>query len=189
MNTPIKAAVIAALVAGSAFADEVVTEGSAPPKAASTDHYIGISTGANLGLLQVDVMQDHFYAFASTTLGVPLLTNGDVAVGTLGLGYAFTLSDNGDSKWLFDVYGQGMGGRMNMTNYGGNAGFGGIGFGVGVRFLHKSGFMIAFKLPVFGAGFGDAASPNGSFNGSASLGTYYLGYLASSAPFTIGFRF
>jgi len=189
MKTPIKAVVIAALVAGSAFANEGLSD-TGPTKSASTDQYIGISTGSNLGLVQIDVMRDHLYAFGSTTLGVPLLTNGDVAVGTVGIGYAFTLSDDGDSKWLFDVYGQGMAGRMNMNGgFTGDSGFGGLGFGVGVRFLHRSGFMIAFKLPVFGAGFGDAASTNGSFNGAASVGTYYLGYLASSAPFTVGFRF
>jgi hypothetical protein len=170
--------------------EATVSEVSAAELKAPSTHAFGIHTGVNVGLVQVDAMYDHFYGFASTTLGVPLLSNGDIAIGNVGLGYTTALSSPGESMWYFDIYGQGLAGKMNLSGIQGTpSGYGAIGLGVGIRYLHRSGFTVGFKLPVFGMSFGDAVSSGGSFSGPTSLGLYYLGNLFSSAPVTIGFRF
>jgi hypothetical protein len=153
-----------------------------------SERSFGIHTGVNIGLIQLDAQYDHFYAYASTTLGIPLITNGNDFVGNVGLGYTVALSSPAESMWFFDMYAQGLGGKMALSTNTPSS-YGALGLGVGLRYLHRSGFTIGFKLPVFGVSFGDAVSSNGSFNGASSLGGYYLGNLMSSAPLTLGFRF
>jgi hypothetical protein len=153
-----------------------------------SEHSFGISTGVNIGLIQVDAQYGHFYGFASTTLGVPLVSNGADAVGALGLGYTVALSSPSESMWYFDMYALGMGGKLTSYAPSGSS-YGALGVGVGLRYLHRSGFTMGFKLPLFGASFGDSVNLNGSFNGATSLSNFYFGYLMSSAPLTLGFRF
>src|SRR5450432_1575468 len=159
--------------------EATVSEAAVSGEKAVSTHSFGIHTGVNVGLVQVDAMYDHFYGFASTTLGVPLLSSGDIAIGNVGLGYTTALSSPGESMWYFDIYGQGLAGKMNLSGLQSGSGFGAIGLGVGIRYLHRSGFTVGFKLPVFGVSFGDAVSSGGSFNGPNSLAYYYLGNVLS----------
>ncbi len=161
----------------------------APASLAPSEHYFGIHTGVNLGMIQVDMMSGRFYGAASTTLGVPLLSNGQWVVGNVMLGYNLAISSPNESMWYFDIFAQVLPGRLQLSGNSGG-GYCGFGFGVGLRYLHRSGLTLGLRLPVFGFGFGDAANDgNGSFNGPSSVGSYYLANLASSSIFTIGFRF
>jgi hypothetical protein len=161
-------------------------EVAAQPQAETppSTRYVGLHTGLNLGLVQVDMMRDHLYGFASTALGTPLLSNGQIFVANVGFGYSIAISSPGESMWYFDLFGQVMPGAMNGSYLG-------VGAGVGLRYLHRSGFTLGLKLPVFGMSLGDAVSSaaGGHFDGSTSLGYYYLGNLMSATPLTIGFRF
>ncbi len=80
-----------------------------------SEHSFGIHTGVNIGLVQLDAQYDHFYGYASTTLGIPLITNGNDFIGNVGLGYTVALSSPAESMWFFDMYAQGLGGKMALS--------------------------------------------------------------------------
>jgi hypothetical protein len=196
MHNSIKVVVISMVVAGAGFAQEQQQPTQPPPPppvpvaeqsvlpSAPLDRSFGVHTGINVGLLELDGQVGHLYGFASSALGIPLLSNGSTVVGALGIGYTVQLSSGDGSGWYFDLFGEGQGGKLLGNSHAA------IGMGVGLRYLHRSGFTMGFKLPVFGMSVGDASKDgNGQFSGPASLGNYYLGYLCSQAPLTLGFRF
>ena len=119
----------------------LVAEAKAPVAAVAVvdPHSIGVHLGANVGLLAIDVHQGRFYGFLAANAGVPLLTNGGMGAGVLGLGASFAISAPAESMWFFDAF------KMIKQP------FVGVGPGVGFPYLHRSGFVFGVKIPIFGA--------------------------------------
>lgn len=154
---------------------------AAPPAAVPTvvkDTSVAVQVGFNLGLLAVEVQAGHFYGFGAGNVGIPLVTNGQAGAFAIGLGYTFALSTPSESMWFMDLYGLGnpgwLGGSILM----------GIGAGIGVRFLHRSGFTLGFKLPIFGAAVSSAGTTT-----AAAVGLFYLANAIALPVFSLGYRF
>lgn len=173
-----------------------------PPPAAAADSttavappsqtYFGVHVGLNLGLVSVDAMINRFYVFAAGNFGVPLVTNGGVGAVIAGIGYNIAISQPGDSMWFMDFIGMVPVGWLQTGCFVSpcpNQPYGGFGVGVGFRLLHRSGFTLGFKIPVFGFTVGPAASAGSGFQGASSVGLFYLAALIALPLVSFGFRF
>jgi hypothetical protein len=152
---------------------------------ADAERPIGLHAGLNLGLIVVDAHLDSIYGFVASALGVALITEGEGAVGVMGIGYSFALSPRGETMWMFDLFGEACGGNLAITQNKQDALTGGLGLGVGFRWLHHSGFVLGFKVPVFGA----AIANRGIGNVGKSVGFFYLANLISLPLISLGYRF
>lgn len=156
------------------------------PREVVSDHSIGIHVGVNLGLFAFDVHQGHFYAFAAANAGIPLVSNGSIGAFAIGFGYSTTISRPDESMWFMDFFVEALPGWQQQ-----NARFGtadlvvGVGGGLGFRYLHRSGFTMGFKLPVFGASF----STQSNFSAAQSVGVFYLFNGIALPIISFGYRF
>ena len=158
----------------------------------------GLYLGVNLALIGVELQVGRFYGFVAGNIGIPLVTNGGLGAAVLGLGYNVPLSAPGESMWFMDFYGEALPGWVSVYRYDTPYGaqgtpFVGLGIGVGFRFLHRSGFTLGFKVPIFGLAVGPGAGGVGNTGlaptGSQLVGTYYLANLIALPIVSLGFRF
>jgi hypothetical protein len=149
-----------------------------PPVEPVKDISVSVQLAINVGLVSVDVQVKRFYAFTSGNVGVPLLSNGLIGAFAIGTGYTFALSQPGDSMWFMDLFGLANPGWMS------GAPFLGIGAGLGLRFLHRSGFTMGFKLPLLGGVIG--ANQSGT---AAAVGYFFLANAIALPVVSFGYRF
>jgi hypothetical protein len=166
------------------MANEQPQEKSVPPIVNNTS--LSIQLGVNVGLLAVDIQVRNFYAFAAANLGVPLLTNGDMGAFAAGAGYTIALSRPSESMWFMDFLGianpawMGRNWQSNKLQ----AGIG-LGAGVGLRYLHHSGFTLGLKLPLLG-GFIYNGGPQ---EVSKTVGYFFLANAIALPVVSLGYRF
>lgn len=180
---PVDVAAPPPVVPPPAVGNPVVPRVPAPPPV--EDRSVGIHVAVNLGLFAFDVHQGHFYGFVSANAGIPLVSNGDIGAFALGLGYSAPLSHPDESMWFLDFFFEALPGWWNLGSRLNPSFFVGAGVGLGFRYLHRSGFTVGFKLPVFGASFSSAVG----FTAAASVGTYYLFNAIALPVISFGYRF
>jgi hypothetical protein len=171
---------VSILTSAVGLADEAaVVEERAP------DRSIGAHVAVNVGLFALDAQLGHFYAFGAGNLGVPLLTDGRAGFGMIGAGYTFALGPITESHWQVDMMGLATAGRIDSYQT-----LGGVGVGVGFRYLHTSGFTFGAKIPVFGATLplGGSSPFGGPYTGAASLGNFYLASFITLPCVSFGYR-
>lgn len=154
------------------------------PREVVSDRSVGIHVGVNLGLFAFDVHQARFYAFAAANAGVPLVSNGNIGAFAIGFGYSAPISRPDESMWHMDFFIDALPGWVQLGGFGPSLVVG-VGGGLGFRYLHRSGFTMGFKLPVFGASFSSASS----FNTTASVGYFYLFSAIALPVISFGYRF
>lgn len=156
------------------------------------NHYVSVSTGINLGLIEFDIASGHLIASFSTAAGVAMVTNGQFAVAEVRVGYAFALSSPGETMWFFDLFVEALPGHaVNGSGFPpshtpGEGLYCGFGVALGFRYVHRSGLVLGFKLPLVGFGVGEWV------DGEDALGnllSYYAAHAFSSSLFTLGLRF
>jgi hypothetical protein len=163
-----------------------VAPGSTPaPREVVSDRSIGIHVGLNLGLFAFDVHQGHVYAFVAANAGVPLVSNGSVGAFALGMGYSTALSRPDESMWFMDFFVDALPGWVRTSGLNTPDLVVGVGGGLGFRYLHRSGFTLGFKVPVFGASF--TTQPN--VDTAQSVGSFYLFNLIALPIISFGYRF
>ncbi|MBL8952172.1 MAG: hypothetical protein JNK82_15425 [Myxococcaceae bacterium] len=201
MKSALLTAVTLLAVSFDAYADETpppppppaaAAEPAPTPPAAVVDDAlpttIGIHVGLNLGLFSVDAQAGHFYGFIAGNAGIPLVSNGNLGSVVAGVGYTFALTQ-GESRWMMDVLGIVPVGWMQNFSTNGRDIYGGAGVGVGFRYLHRSGFTLGFKVPVFGFTLGTPVANAGGSAGATSVGLFYLANAISLPVVSFGFRF
>lgn len=156
-----------------------------PPREPVSDHSIGIHVGVNLGLFAFDVHQGRFYAFAAANAGIPLVSNGSIGAFALGFGYSTPISRPDESMWFMDFFVEALPGWQQSFNFNTPDLVVGVGGGLGFRYLHRSGFTMGFKLPVFGAAF----STQATFSAAQSVGAFYLFNAIALPIISFGYRF
>jgi hypothetical protein len=156
------------------------------------DHYVSVSTGINLGLIEFDLVSDHLIASVSTAMGIALVTNGQFSVAEVRVGYAIALSPPGDSMWFFDAFVEALPGRV-VSSLGFPVGhtaheglYCGFGLALGFRYVHRSGMVLGFKLPLVGFSVGEWVDGD---DPGTNLLSYYAAHAFSSSLFTLGLRF
>lgn len=155
------------------------------PREVVSDHSVGIHVGVNLGLFAFDVHQGRFYAFAAANAGIPLVSNGSIGAFALGFGYSAALSRPDESMWFMDFFVEALPGWQQSFNFSTPNLVVGVGGGLGFRYLHRSGFTMGFKLPVFGASF----STQTNFSASQSVGAFFLFNAIALPIISFGYRF
>lgn len=145
---------------------------------------IGVHVALHLGLFAADLQRGHFYAFVSANAGVPMVSNGETGAFALGLGATTAVSRPAPSMWYMDVFGEVLPG-WNMGINGEHRPLVAVGAGLGFRYLHRSGFVLGFKMPVFGMSF--PALQN--FSAAESVGGYYVFNLIALPMVSFGYRF
>jgi hypothetical protein len=168
------------------------------PDPALPTHYVSLQTGINVGLLELSMQSGHFVAGFSTTVGWPTLSSGQYFVGDFRFGYAWALSPPDETMWFFDLVADVLPGRIAQSSGGfGRSGdrneglFCAGGIALGFRYLHRSGLVVGFRLPLVGLGFGDFLSRqhDGNFDFGTSMAAWYLALGMSSSLVTLGLRF
>lgn len=116
----------------------------AQPVPSPGERFFAVHVAVNVGLVGVELQRDRLYAFADGNIGVPFISRFAQIAFALGVGYSHPISEPGASRWYGELFG--------LINPGASTGTGyvGLGVGVGLRYLHSSGFTVGLKLPVFG---------------------------------------
>ncbi|MFT3841986.1 MAG: hypothetical protein QM723_33655 [Myxococcaceae bacterium] len=158
-------------------------------------HFVSLQTGINFGLIEVGFQSDHFVGSISTNVGWAVTSNGQQLAGDIRAGYAWALSPPGDTMWFFDLTVDLLPGRIANGLVGPfgdpNQGlFFAFGASVAFRYVHRSGLVLGFRLPLVGLSFGDWVNhQHDSFDFGTSMSGWYLGLGLSSSIFTLGLRF
>jgi hypothetical protein len=152
---------------------------------ATEERPFGVHAGLNAGLVILDADRDGLYGFGTLALGAAMLTQGKATLGVLGVGVSFPLGPPDDTMWVFDLFGEVSGGNTFISPPPGDTVFGAVGVGLGFRWLHHSGFVLGFKLPLFGA----AIATKVSLQPGDAVGVFYLANLLALPLVSLGYRF
>lgn len=200
MNAPPLALVLAVLSTPAAAQESAPppppqVEAEAAPQieaAPPSTRYFGVTLAANLGLVGIEAQVGSLYAFASANLGIPLLTDGTEGGGAIGIGYTRALSTPRESMWYFDAFATVLPGFHSAMGGGWRGEFVcGIGLGAGVRYLHRSGLTVGFKVPLLGVAVGPGTRSlyTADYRTSEMTARFYLGALIGLPIASVGYRF
>jgi hypothetical protein len=164
------------------------TEPAAPDAAApERERVIGVHFGLSVSLA-VDAQWRLFYGFVNGNVLFPLTTvTGNAAWMALAFGAGFTVPLERGHRWYADLVGQ-----VLPLYLGSPYTYVGMGLGFGLRYLARSGFTFAVKLPVLGYAARVGRSPYGydsSFRAGYGFGYYYLAGLMGLPLVSVGYRF
>lgn len=150
----------------------------AVPERELGDFELSVKLALHIGLLTADVQVGHFYFFVAGNVGIPLLSNGQIGAFAGGPAFTFALSEKAESMWFMDL--------QALVNPGWISGrpFVGLGAGLGLRYLHKNGFTLAFKLPLLGGAIG--ASSGGT---AEAVAYFYLANAIALPVVSLGYHF
>lgn len=147
------------------------------------DNSVSVQLGVNIGLLAADLQIRNFYLFGAGNIAVPLITDGGVSAFATGAGYTFALSKPAESMWFMDLLG-----ILNpaRTNWLAADKWGlGLGAGIGLRYLHHSGFTMGLKLPLLGA----YIDNGGEQSTQSSVALFFLANAIALPVVSLGYRF
>jgi hypothetical protein len=165
------------------------------PSATVCERSFGLHLGINGGTLGAEWQHGHVMGFVSFSAAVTV-----IAVATAGSygshfgavagggGYTFPLSYPGRSMWFMDVFGELVPSWYHQPFQGDQVHFG-IGAGIGLRFLHESGFTFSVKVPVLGYAIG--GHDELGFNApdpQAGAGLFYMFSLLGTPIISFGYR-
>jgi hypothetical protein len=173
----------ALLIASLLAADEEPPDVSG--RVALEERPVGVHAAVSLGLISIDANAAGLYGFASCAVGIALLSEGRFTVGVLGIGYSFALSPPGETMWVIDMFAEATGGQLMIASSSQPSMVGGFGLGFGFRWLHQSGFVLGFKLPIVGV----ATAGSARMNIGDALGAFYWANVLSLPLMSLGYRF
>ncbi len=156
-------------------------------------HYVSVQTGVNLGMIELSIASGHFVAAVSTSPGWAVVSNGQEMAADFRAGYSWALSPEDETMWFFDLVVDAIPARVG-TSFGRQPNEGLLfasGLAIGFRYVHRSGLVLGFRLPILGLAFGDwiSGQHDGNFDFGTSMGGWYLALGLSSSLFTLGLRF
>ena len=151
-----------------------------------SERYFGMYLGFGPGIIGVDFEKEKFHSYFSSTLIMPLVTEGSTYGLSLGMGGTYKIG--GMNIWNFDIFG-----HLNLMytdffsnytdeNYLRNIVYA-LGVGVGFHFTTIKGLIISFKLPVLGLSFGRKIDDL-----PTSVGVYYFSSAISMPGIVFGYR-
>lgn len=159
-------------------------------------HFVSVQTGVNFGLIELGLQSGHIVASVSGNAGWAISTDARFVVVDVRLGYTWALSPPDETMWFFDLVADVLPGRMARGPITGPFAdphlgvFCGVGMSLGFRYVHRSGLVLGFRLPLAGMGFGDWVNANpGGFNGWDGVLDWYMAMGLSTSIFTLGLRF
>jgi hypothetical protein len=162
--------------------DEIVPD-------STLNSYGEVGSGLNLGLIHVVLSHGRIWGELSTVVGVPLATingEGPEMTGVLAVGYGLPFSEHDGGRWYFDLFVEGVFGRLRQ--FGTDGLLGGGGFGFGFRYLLPSGWSLGMRMPCFGM---VVESYNGlhPFRAPDSMADFFIANVYGWSVFTVGYRF
>ena len=167
----------APLLIAAVIAAEPAAPGEVTPPAQRS---FGVHVALNVGLIGVELQHDHFYGFVDGNIGVPLLSRGSQIAFAVAAGLTHAIPAPAASMWFFDVFG--------LVNPGASTrvGYVGFGLGLGLRYLHASGFTVGLRLPIFGAAVID---PKVGRTFGTAVELFYGANLIALPILSVGWRF
>jgi hypothetical protein len=158
-------------------------------------HFLSLQSGINFGLIEVGFQSDHFVGAVSTNVGWAVNSNGEQLAGDFRGGYTWALSPPGETMWFFDLTVDVLPGRIANGLVGPFGDphqgiFFACGASLGFRYVHRSGLVLGFRLPLMGLSFGDwDDTQHPTFDFGTSMSGWLLALGLSSSAFTLGLRF
>jgi hypothetical protein len=156
---------------------------------------VALAVSLNLGAISVEWQHGSVMGFASGSAPLSVLytaagsEKNSIGAVALGLGFTKALSHPSPSMWFLDVFVEAVPGWNQQWDFARYL-YLGLGAGLGVRFLHASGFTFGIKLPVLGAAIGDVQQFGpGTGQLTASTGLFYLSNLMALPMVSLGYRF